>query len=52
MMAKNSRPISIDAAAIPDAAMANGTEIGFRYDAEGRSDYLNHTASIRAKWAF
>ncbi|MDQ7969489.1 MAG: autotransporter domain-containing protein [Oxalicibacterium faecigallinarum] len=30
----------------------NGTEISFRYDAEGRSDYLNHTASVRAKWAF
>lgn len=31
---------------------ANGTEVSFRYDAEGRSDYLNHTASVRAKWAF
>lgn len=31
---------------------ANGTEISFRYDAEGRSDFLNHTASVRAKWAF
>ncbi|MNR79941.1 Outer membrane protein B precursor [compost metagenome] len=30
----------------------NGTEINFRYDAEGRSDFLNHTASVRAKWAF
>jgi hypothetical protein len=32
--------------------VANGTEVSFRYDAEGRSDYLNHTASLRAKWAF
>jgi len=31
---------------------ANGTEISLRYDAEGRSDYLNHTGSLRAKWAF
>lgn len=31
---------------------AKGTEINFRYDAEGRSDYLNHTASVRAQWAF
>ena len=31
---------------------ANGTEVSFRYDAEGRSEYLNHTASVRAKWAF
>ncbi|MFC7287205.1 autotransporter domain-containing protein [Herminiimonas glaciei] len=31
---------------------SNGTEISFRYDAEGRSDYLNHTASARAKWTF
>ncbi|MBX9800102.1 MAG: autotransporter domain-containing protein [Burkholderiaceae bacterium] len=30
----------------------NGTEIALRYDAEGRSDYLNQTASVRAKWAF
>ncbi len=28
--------------------MANGAEISFRYDAEDRSDYLKHTASIRA----
>ncbi|RQO33539.1 autotransporter outer membrane beta-barrel domain-containing protein [Herminiimonas sp. KBW02] len=34
------------------AIVANGTEVSFRYDAEGRSDYLNHTASARAKWAF
>lgn len=32
--------------------VANGTEVSFRYDAEGRSDYLNHTASLRAKWVF
>ncbi|CAL62385.1 Hypothetical protein HEAR2251 [Herminiimonas arsenicoxydans] len=32
--------------------LASGTEISFRYDAEDRSDYLNHSASIRAKWAF
>ncbi len=31
---------------------ANGTEITLRYDAEGRSDYLNHTASVRANWTF
>lgn len=31
---------------------ANSTEVSFRYDAEGRSEYLNHTASVRAKWAF
>ncbi|WP_233588255.1 autotransporter domain-containing protein [Herminiimonas sp. KBW02] len=31
---------------------ASGTEINFRYDATGRSDFLNHTASVRAKWAF
>ncbi len=31
---------------------SNGTEVSFRYDAEGRSDYLNHTASVKAKWAF
>jgi outer membrane autotransporter protein len=30
----------------------NGTEVSFRYDAEGRSEYLNHTASVRAKWTF
>ncbi|CAL60796.1 conserved hypothetical protein; putative Outer membrane autotransporter barrel domain [Herminiimonas arsenicoxydans] len=30
----------------------NGTTITVRYDAEGRSDYLNHTASVRANWAF
>lgn len=33
-------------------ATNNGTEIMLRYDAEGRSDYLNHTASVRANWAF
>lgn len=31
---------------------ASDTEINFRYDAEGRSDFLNHTASVRAKWTF
>lgn len=31
---------------------ASDTEINFRYDAEGRSDFLNHTVSVRAKWAF
>lgn len=31
---------------------SNGTEVSVRYDAEGRSDYLNHTASVKAKWAF
>jgi len=31
---------------------ANGTEVALRYDAEGRSDYLNQTASVRARWAF
>jgi subtilase-type serine protease len=30
----------------------SGTEITLRYDAEGRSGYLNHTASVRANWAF
>lgn len=30
----------------------SGTEVTLRYDAEGRSDYLNQTASVRAKWAF
>lgn len=29
-----------------------GTEILVRYDAEGRSDYLNHTASVKASWNF
>ena len=31
---------------------ANGVDITLRYDAEGRSGYLNHTASVRANWAF
>ncbi|WP_175626380.1 MULTISPECIES: autotransporter domain-containing protein [Oxalobacteraceae] len=31
---------------------ANGTEVSLRYDAEGRSDYLNQSASVRAKWMF
>ncbi|ABR90419.1 autotransporter [Janthinobacterium sp. Marseille] len=30
----------------------NGTEVSLRYDAESRSDYLNQSASVRAKWAF
>ena len=30
----------------------NGTEITLRYDAEHRSDFLNQTASIKARWAF
>jgi autotransporter family porin len=29
-----------------------GTEISVRYDVEGRSDYLNQSASVKAKWAF
>lgn len=29
-----------------------GTEISVRYDVEGRSDYLNQSASLKAKWAF
>jgi len=32
--------------------MENGTEVSVRYDAEGRSDYLNQSASVRAKWMF
>ncbi|MFC7286705.1 autotransporter domain-containing protein [Herminiimonas glaciei] len=31
---------------------ANGTEVSVRYDAESRSDYLNQSASVRAKWMF
>nr|WP_238379989.1 autotransporter outer membrane beta-barrel domain-containing protein [Janthinobacterium sp. Marseille] len=31
---------------------ANGTEVSLRYDAEGRSEYLNQSASVRAKWMF
>lgn len=30
----------------------NGTEVSVRYDAESRSDYLNQSASVRAKWMF
>ncbi len=30
----------------------NGTEINLRYGAEGRTGYLNQTASIRMNWAF
>ncbi|MFC7287274.1 autotransporter domain-containing protein [Herminiimonas glaciei] len=29
-----------------------GTEISLRYDVEGRSDYTNQSASVKAKWAF
>lgn len=29
-----------------------GTEISVRYDVEGRSDYTNQSASVKAKWAF
>lgn len=28
------------------------TQITLRYDAEGRDDYLNQTASVKANWAF
>ncbi|RJG05296.1 autotransporter domain-containing protein [Noviherbaspirillum cavernae] len=31
---------------------AGGTEITLRYDAEGRSGFLNQTASLKARWAF
>jgi T5SS/PEP-CTERM-associated repeat protein/autotransporter-associated beta strand protein len=31
---------------------AGGTEISVRYDVEGRSDYTNQSASVKAKWAF
>ena len=31
---------------------AGGAEISVRYDVEGRSDYLNQSASIKAKWLF
>ena len=29
-----------------------GTEISLRYDIEGRSDYINQSASLKAFWAF
>ena len=29
-----------------------GAEISVRYDVEGRSDYVNQSASVKAKWAF
>ncbi|MNR76094.1 putative lipoprotein [compost metagenome] len=29
-----------------------GTEISMRYDVEGRGDYTNQSASVRAKWVF
>jgi uncharacterized protein with beta-barrel porin domain len=32
--------------------LANGTEVGLRYDAEARSDFTNQGASIKARWAF
>jgi T5SS/PEP-CTERM-associated repeat protein/autotransporter-associated beta strand protein len=31
---------------------ANGTDIAIRYDAEGRSGFLNQTASVKATWMF
>tara|TARA_R110001599_G_scaffold64023_3_gene178706 strand:- start:294611 stop:296890 length:2280 start_codon:yes stop_codon:yes gene_type:complete len=31
---------------------ASGTEISVRYDVEGRRDYVNQSASIKAKWLF
>lgn len=30
----------------------SGTAVTLRYDAEHRSDFLNHTASLQAKWMF
>jgi outer membrane autotransporter protein len=32
--------------------LANGTEIMVRYDAEVRTDFVNQTASIKARWKF
>ena len=32
--------------------LANGTEVSLRYDAESRSDFLNQSASLKARWAF
>lgn len=32
--------------------LENGTEITVRYDLDGRSDYLNQSASVKAKWLF
>jgi len=31
---------------------ASGTEIALRYDAEARNDFVNQTASVKARWAF
>lgn len=30
----------------------HGTEIALRYDAEARNDFVNQTASVKARWAF
>lgn len=30
----------------------NGTEISLRYDVESRSDFLNQSAALKARWAF
>ena len=30
----------------------NGTEISLRYDVESRSDFLNQSAAVKARWAF
>ena len=30
----------------------NGTELSARYDAEGRSGFINQTVSVKARWAF
>ena len=32
--------------------MQSGVEISVRYDAEYRTDFLNQTASVKARWAF
>tara|TARA_R110001599_G_scaffold64023_3_gene178708 strand:- start:298511 stop:301630 length:3120 start_codon:yes stop_codon:yes gene_type:complete len=32
--------------------LESGTEITVRYDLDGRSDYLNQSASVKAKWLF
>jgi hypothetical protein len=29
-----------------------GMQVSLRYDVEGRGDYLNQTASVRANWQF
>lgn len=33
-------------------SLANGTDISIRYEANGRDDYLSHSASVRAVWSF